>query len=96
MADGQALNEPDITIDTGITITSASTANIKYLKPDGVSGGTFTGAVSGTQLIAYTAQAGELDQPGIWTLQGHVVLSNGKTFHTPLISHTFNSNLTGA
>ena len=34
MADGQALNEPDITIDTGITITGATTANIKYLKPD--------------------------------------------------------------
>jgi hypothetical protein len=70
-----------ILLDTAATLTGG-TVTIEYTKPDGSTGswaGTITTSASGANKgISYTtASAGDLNQPGLWKLQAHAVLSGG-------------------
>lgn len=71
-----------ITLDTGINISTATTTNIKYKKPDG-SSGSFTGSLSGTTKITYQCDDSSLDMAGYWDFQSHVVIGGVTAFGNP-------------
>lgn len=67
-----------ITLDTGIDLTDATAAKIKYKKPNGKTG-EWTAqidspATSGT--ISYAVQAGDLDMKGDWKFWSHITFSD--------------------
>jgi hypothetical protein len=65
-----------ITLDTGITLTSATSLKIKYQKPDGTTG-EWTGAISGTTSIRYLLQTNDISIAGRWQFQSYAVFSSG-------------------
>ena len=57
-----------IRVDAGQDISTATTLDIKYRKPDGTEA-TWTGVLDGTNFVRYTTIAGDLDQTGGWQIQ---------------------------
>jgi hypothetical protein len=63
-----------ISIDTGLSnLASATVKKILFMRPDRTTGA-WEGTVSGTKLT-YAPQAGDINLPGIWTLQTFVTIS---------------------
>ena len=60
-----------LTLDTNIDLSTATTHDIVYKKPD-ESTGTWTGTVTDTTKIQYSVQSGDLDQHGLWRVQAKV------------------------
>jgi len=67
----------DIILDTGVDISSATVLQVKYQKPDGVTG-EWTGTVQDTTKIRYTLSEDDIDVAGRWTFQSYVEVSGGK------------------
>lgn len=61
-----------ISLDTGISLASASSPRIYYTKPDGTDG-YWSGSISGTA-IQKTLDNDDLDQPGIWAFQAYCTI----------------------
>lgn len=55
-----------------VDLATATAATIRYRKPSGTEG-TWTGVIV-DDTIQYTTVAGDLDEPGVWYLQGEFVL----------------------
>lgn len=70
-----------IVLDTGSTITDATSVKIKYLRPDG-SNGEWTGTIYETTKVKYILQAGDLNVAGTWKLQAYVVLPTWSGYGT--------------
>lgn len=66
-----------ITLDCGQNISAATDRSIEARKPDGTAV-TWAAVASGTDSIAYTTLAGDLDADGVWKLQAHVTLASGE------------------
>ena len=58
--------------DTGSDISAATTAYIRYEKPD-ASTGYLEGAAYDTTKVKFTTLVGTFDQVGVWKLQAYVV-----------------------
>jgi hypothetical protein len=63
----------EIILDAKEDISTATTVEIRYKKPDGTTGA-WTGAVYDTTKGRYVTVSGDLDQAGSWYLQLYVVL----------------------
>lgn len=68
-----------------VDVSAATTKTILLRKP-GPAGGVLSKAAAfdatgADGRIKYTTQAGDLDTPGIWSIQGYVVLASGR-WHT--------------
>jgi hypothetical protein len=63
----------DLVVDTCEPITTATTTDLRIMKPDG-NLFTWTGAVYDTTKIKYTVIAGDFDQAGTYRLQAYVVM----------------------
>jgi len=68
--------------DTPIDVSTASTKFIYFQKPDGTKmKKTATFYTDGTDgIIQYIAVLSDIDQTGIWQMQGYVETSDGKFF----------------
>jgi hypothetical protein len=64
----------EIILDTGVDITSATTHDIKYKKPDGTLG-SWTGTIKDTTKVSYTIIASDLDQSGEYEVQAYIVMT---------------------
>ena len=62
-----------VILDTTVDITGASSATIKYEKPDGTKG-VWEGSIYDTTKVKYDIEEGDLDDVGIWKVQAVVVL----------------------
>lgn len=75
-------------------ISTATTKDIIFLKPDGTinteTGSFFTDGTDG--YITYTAASGDLDVAGIWKIQAHVVMG-GLNFKTDISPFRVYSNI---
>lgn len=65
-----------ITLDCGEDVSAASVRKIKAKRPDGTTVD-WTAVADGTNGIAYTTVADDLNQAGVWYLQAYVELSGG-------------------
>ena len=63
-----------ITLDTGVDLTLASTTRILYKKPSGEKG-YFTATVVDTTKLRYQFTNDDLNLPGQWSFQAYVVLA---------------------
>lgn len=77
----------DITLDTGIDISTASSLSIRYKKPSGETG-SWSGTLSGLTSITYGVQSGDIDEAGTWRFQAVVVIS-GETGYGEIVTHNF-------
>jgi len=66
-----------LTLNTHIDLTGATVTDIKYVKPNGVTGEWNGTVVEGTK-IEYQVTHGDLDDVGLWKFQA-VVIRNGET-----------------
>ena len=66
-----------IRLDTNVDISSATSREILYQKPDG-STGEWDAVLYGTTQMEYLVEPGDLDQAGEWQFQSKFVL-NGET-----------------
>ena len=67
-----------IELDTLVDLTTATTTDVFYKKPDGTTG-TWTGTGSGT-VVSYDVQAGDIDQAGVWTFQPFVTIGGESAY----------------
>ena len=60
-------------LDTGVTLTGATSVLIKYEKPSGATG-SWTGTISSSsaQWIEYEVQANDLDEAGDWVFWAYL------------------------
>jgi hypothetical protein len=68
-----------ILLETGIDLSTATTTEIRYKKPDGTEGSwpaTVTGS-SNTKLSYGVADTSQLDQEGEWKVWAYAVFSSG-------------------
>ncbi len=63
----------DITLDAEIDISTATTHEIRYKKPDGTKGA-WTATIVDDTTLQYITESGDLDYEGEWKLQIYVVL----------------------
>lgn len=63
-----------VSLITGIDLTNATTALIKYTRPDKTQG-QWTAEISG-QLINYQAQSGDFSQSGIYSVWPHITFAD--------------------
>ena len=66
--------------DAAVDLSTVTTKELVFLKPDGTSStktASFTNSPGSDGKIQYVTQSGDLDQAGIWTVQGSVVFSGG-------------------
>ncbi len=63
-------------LDTGVDITSATTVEIHFEKPNETIG-KWVGVVKNKTKIQYITKQGDLNQEGQWKLQAYVVFSSG-------------------
>lgn len=75
-------------LDADQDISAASVVQIKYVKPDGTTKGTWTAEVEDSQYAYYITQnATDLDQIGKWMIQLYIEMGGAKihgaiaTFH---------------
>lgn len=62
-----------LTLETGIDISTASTKEILYKKPNGTTGA-WTATLEGTTQVKYQMDNDDLDMAGSWTFQAYVVI----------------------
>ena len=62
-----------LTLETGVTVSGASSALVLYKKPSGTTG-SWTGTTSGTKVL-YDVQPGDLDESGVWKIQPKVIIA---------------------
>lgn len=62
-----------ITLDVGEDVSTATTMDIVYKKPDGTTG-TWNATLSGTTKIQYTTVSGDIDESGKWYVHAYIVL----------------------
>lgn len=79
-----------IVLDTGISLTGASSTRILYTKPSGLKG-YWTATPSGTTLI-YQLVDGDINEAGIWSVQAEVVIG-GKTAYGDISEIHFQKSL---
>ena len=72
-----------ITIDTGIDISTASAQYINFMRPDGTKG-QWDASISGTTVLSYDVQDGDLNKSGVWRLQGEFVIGGRTGFTDPV------------
>lgn len=77
-------NDISITVElqrTGDTldVSGASTFYIRYKKPDGTVG-YWTGSLSGTHQITYSASNSDIDAAGTWYMKGYVEYADGTKY----------------
>src|SRR3990167_9791991 len=81
----------ELIFDVGILIGSVTAQQIKYLKPDGVTEGTFSaslyssysilaGGLIGTYFVKYTIASGDWGTSGLWKMQPVIGTSGGTWF----------------
>lgn len=79
--------------NTAFDITGLTSKHIKLAKPDASTVNFAADLVHpGSGLIQYVTTSGDLDQVGIWRIQGIIDL-NGGTFHTSIKDFTVYANL---
>jgi hypothetical protein len=66
-----------ITVETGIDVTTITSADIYYRKPDWTEGSWTASYTAGTEI--YYDVTTELDQPGLWTVWGEVTFPDSHT-----------------
>lgn len=66
-----------LTLETDVTLTGASTTQIKYIKPDQTTGA-FTATIDGTEDMYYDFANEDLDTIGDWTFWAYVVFSDSR------------------
>lgn len=80
--------------DTVIDISTASTKQIWISDPDGnkteKSGTFYTDGTDGK--LMYTLQSGDIDETGLWKVQGYVVIGTGY-YHSSVEPFTVEANL---
>lgn len=67
-------------LNTSIDLSDATSAVIKYIKPDGTTGSwtaTISSAVQG--IIVYDIQSNDLSQEGDYTIWAYITFTSGKT-----------------
>ena len=64
-----------IRLNAGSDITSETTCNINYIKPDGTTG-QWTAEVEDTNYAYHTTIKDDLDVVGVWQVQLYVVLTS--------------------
>lgn len=62
-----------LTLETGINISSATTMQIKYRKPNGTTGA-WTADLEGTTQMKYQMSNSDLDVAGNWVIQAYIVI----------------------
>jgi hypothetical protein len=65
-----------IVIETDTDISSADSAEIRYQKPSGEIGA-WSASVTG-DVIEYNTLEGDIDEPGIWHMQGYIDMGSWK------------------
>ena len=74
---------------SAVNVSTATTKQMVFQKPGGSKltkdAAFFTNGSDG--IITYTTVSGDLDEEGMWKLQGYIILSGGNTFYTDI--HTF-------
>ena len=80
-----------IYLDTNVDLTTATSMEILYKKPDGTTG-EWDGSADDTTKIKYDVQDGDLDQAGQWYFQAKFIL-NGETAYGAKTYYTFDPNL---
>lgn len=77
-----------------VDLSDASLLEIKFFKPDNtvvvVTANLFTDGTDGT--IYYDTGAGDLDTPGVWKYQAHLILPTGEK-HSSILSVRVKENL---
>ncbi len=63
--------------DTGINLTGATLLQIRYIKPDGLTKGSWTATADGT-IVWYKTTTTDIDQWGIWKVQAYVEIGSDK------------------
>ena len=81
----------DLILDTNVDVSTATTTDIKYTKPDGTTG-TWTGAAYETTKIKYEVQTDDLDDVGIWKFQT-IVTIGGRTGYGEIVQVQVDSKL---
>lgn len=81
----------DLILDTNVNLSSATTTNIKYTKPDGTQG-TFSGTAYETTKVKYEVQANDLNAVGVWKFQAVVVIG-GRIGYGEIIPITIDAKL---
>ncbi len=80
---------------TVVDISTASTKQIVLKKPSGEkltkTANFLTDGSDG--IITYTTISGDLDEAGMWKIQGYIVLSGGNTFYTDINAFKVYRNL---
>lgn len=80
--------------DSAINISSASTKQFIFKKPSGtlltVNGSFYTDGTDG--ILQYTTVSGDLNESGIWKLQGYVVIGSNQ-HHSDIYTFTVHANL---
>lgn len=68
-----------LTLQTGVTLTGASSLRIGYKKPDLVETiGYWDATISGTQDLFYEFTSMELDIAGLWAFWAYVIFADGR------------------
>ena len=87
-----------VTIKDGSSAVDISTSTTKQLifkKPSGqkleANASYYTDGSDG--IITYTTVDGDLNEEGMWKIQGKIILSGGNTFNTDLTSFKIHRNL---
>jgi hypothetical protein len=62
-----------IKLDCGQDISTATTKQIQYKKPDGTTGA-WTATIDTLRYLTFTTVLGTLDQAGVWQLQAYIVM----------------------
>lgn len=79
-----------------VDVSNATTKQIWFSKPSGqILQGAASFTTSGTDgQLQYTANAGDLNQAGVWTWQAYVIIPSG-TFHSELKQFRVDDNIGG-
>ena len=80
-----------ISLDTGITLTSATNPKILYIKPDGTKG-SWSATINGMKVEKDLANT-DIDQAGTWQFQSYIEIGGEKGFGE-IESIEFNNPLT--
>lgn len=80
-----------LSLDTGISLASATNPKILYVKPDGTKS-SWVATINGTKVEKDLSNT-DIDQAGVWQVQSYVEISGEKGFGE-IESIEFNNTLT--
>jgi hypothetical protein len=81
----------NLKLDTNIDCSSATTTDIKYVKPNDTEG-TWTATVEDSTKLVYQVQSGDLDDVGLWKFQA-VVTIGGRTGYGEIVQQQVDAKL---